>query len=278
MEEILIRLGQLVTDFSEIQDIDINPLVIQGGQPVVVCASVRVGRPNRKAPMHLVISSYPNQYETKMTTKGGIDIFIRPIRPEDAPLLVALFEDLSPRSVYLRFFSPLKQLSRRMLARFTQIDYDREIALVALPTHPAEEKMLGVARLIVERNGKSAEFAVLTGDPCQGKGIGAELLGRCLNIAKERCIEHVWGAGAGREHQHACPGKETELFRQKNTRRGRIPIGEIPGSGLKTGISHAQQKMHDRADPEYHDRCSSLLQPVKFLDDNSLIHFPNRLI
>ena len=108
-------------------------------------------------------------------------------------MLLTLFESLSPRSIYLRFFSPLKHLSHRMLARFTQIDYDREIALVALPAAPAEEKMIGVARLIVEKNQKSAEFAVLTGDPWQGKGIGAELLRRCLNIAKERTIEHVWG-------------------------------------------------------------------------------------
>jgi acetyltransferase len=146
------------------------------------------------APLHLVISSYPDQYEGNARTTMGVDIFVRPIRPEDAPLLVELFESLSPKSVYMRFFSPLKHLSHSMLARFTQIDYDREIALVALSESRLKEKMLGVARVINERNQKHAEFAVAVGDQWQGKGIGAELLERCLTIAKERNIETVWGS------------------------------------------------------------------------------------
>lgn len=145
------------------------------------------------APLHLVISSYPDQYEGNAKTTMGIDIFVRPIRPEDAPLLVELFESLSPKSVYMRFFSPLKHLPPSMLARFTQIDYDREIALVALPESRLKERMLGVARVINERNQKHAEFSVVVGDKWQGKGIGAELLKRCLKIAKERNIETVWG-------------------------------------------------------------------------------------
>ncbi|MBW2574619.1 MAG: GNAT family N-acetyltransferase [Deltaproteobacteria bacterium] len=122
------------------------------------------------------------------------ELFIRPIRPEDAPLLVQLFESLSKQSVYFRFFSPLKQLPHRMLARFTQIDYDREIALVALWEPEPNEKMLGVARVITDvYNRKHAEFSVIVGDSWQGKGIGAELLKRCLSISKERGIEKVTG-------------------------------------------------------------------------------------
>ncbi len=124
----------------------------------------------------------------------GVDLFVRPIRPEDAPLLVELFESLSPKSVYMRFFSPLKHLPHNMLARFTQIDYDREIALVALPDSRLQEKMLGVARVINERNQKHAEFSVVVADQWQGKGIGSELLKRCLAMAKERNIETVWGS------------------------------------------------------------------------------------
>jgi acetyltransferase len=121
------------------------------------------------------------------------EFLIRPIKPEDAPLMVQLFESLSPLSVHFRFFGPLKQLPHSMLVRFTQIDYDREIALVALCESESNEKMLGVAHIITEINRKQAEFSVVVGDPWQGKGIGAELLKRCLSIAKERGIEKVWG-------------------------------------------------------------------------------------
>ena len=160
------------------------------------------------APLHLVISSYPDKYEGNARTTMGIDIFVRPIRPEDAPLLVELFESLSPKSVYMRFFSPLKHLSPSMLARFTQIDYDREIALVALPESRLKERMLGVARVINERNQKHAEFSVVVGDKWQGKGIGAELLKHCLKIAKERNIETVWGSVLAENVQMLKLGKK----------------------------------------------------------------------
>jgi acetyltransferase len=182
-----------VTAFAEIEELDINPLVVTQNSFCAVDARVLLKPSGVKAPLHLVISPYPNQYEAHVTTKEKDRIFIRPIRPEDAPLLVELFNTLSPRSVYYRFFTPLKKLPHSMLARFTQIDYDREIALVAMPESESVEKILGVARVIMERNLKNAEFSVVVGDPWQGKGIGAELLKRCLSIARERRIEKIWG-------------------------------------------------------------------------------------
>ena len=160
----------------------------------VVDARVLLKPSQTPAPLHLVISSYPDQYEGNARTTMGIDIFVRPIRPEDAPLLVELFESLSQKSVFMRFFSILKHLAHRMLARFTQIDYDREIALVALSESQLKDKMLGVARVINERKQKHAEFSLVVGDQWQRKGIGSELLKRCLAIAKERNIETVWGS------------------------------------------------------------------------------------
>jgi len=193
LEEILIRLAQLVTDFPEIEELDINPLLVKGNNACVVDARVRLKPSKIPSPLHLAISPYPDQYEGKARTTTGVDIFVRPIRPEDAPLLVEHFESLSPKSVYMRFFSPLKHLPHSMLARFTQIDYDREIALVALAESGLKEKMLGVARVINERNQKHAEFSIVVADQWQGKGIGFELLKRCLTIAKKRNIETVWG-------------------------------------------------------------------------------------
>jgi acetyltransferase len=87
----------------------------------------------------------------------------------------------------------LKQLSSTMLARFTQVDYDREIAMVAIAESGSSEQMLGAARVILQHNLKDAEFAVLVGDPWQGKGIGAHLLATCLDIARERRFRIIWG-------------------------------------------------------------------------------------
>jgi acetyltransferase len=143
--------------------------------------------------MHLCISPYPAQYESRLHLAGVGDLSIRPIRPEDATLLVELFDTLSPRSVYYRFFSPMRQLSHAMLARFTQTDYDREIALVAILESGSMEKMLGAARVMLQHNLKDAEFAVLVGDAWQGRGIGAHLLRNCLKIAGERGFGRIWG-------------------------------------------------------------------------------------
>jgi len=208
LEEILVRLAQLVTDFAEIEELDINPLVATENGFSAVDARILLKSSEKPAPLHLIISPYPDQYEEHSTTNAGVDIFIRPIRPEDAPLLVELFESLSPRSVYLRFFTPMKSLPHSMLARFTQIDYDRHIALVAISESQLEEKMLGVARVILGRNHREAEFSVVVSDPWHGKGIGASLLQRCLTIAKERGIQKVTGTVLAENTQMMALGRK----------------------------------------------------------------------
>lgn len=160
------------------------------------------------APLHRVKSRYPDQYEEHTTTNKGIDIFIRPIRPEDASLLVDLFESLSPRSKYMRFFTHVKCLTKSMLTQFTQIDGDREIALVALSESGSEEKVLGVARVIAGHNQKQAEFSVIVADPWQGKGIGAALLHRCIFMAKERGIQRLIGIVLAENTQMLALGRK----------------------------------------------------------------------
>jgi acetyltransferase len=167
LEEILIRLSQLVTDFPEIEELDINPLMVIKDDFCAVDARVLLKSTPVPPPLHLVISPYPNQYEVRIQHNEVGELFIRPIRPEDAPLLVQLFESLSPQSILFRFFSPLKMIPQRMLARFTQIDYDREIALVALCGPGLNAKMLGVARIITDvYNRKHAEFSVIETHKC----------------------------------------------------------------------------------------------------------------
>jgi len=193
LEEILIRLSQLVTDFSEIAELDINPLILLEDQASAVDARVIIKPSLVLGPHHLVISPYPNQYETTMTIKGERTLFIRPIKPEDAPLLKDLFHTLSAESIYYRFFSPLKTFPEKMIALFTQIDYDRDIALVAIDNTQSTEKMLGVARLMGNPGGMEAEFSVVISDACQGMGIGATLMDFLIAIAKERDMKSIWG-------------------------------------------------------------------------------------
>lgn len=193
LEEIMIRLSRLVSDFPEIQEMDINPVMVKNGTALSVDARVLVKPSTVEPSMHLIISPYPWRYEAEDRTVDDQPIFVRPIRPGDAPLLIEHFNALSANSVYMRFFTPMKQLSHTMLIRLTQVDYDREIALIALIDEGGEKKMAGVARVIFEPDGQRGEFAVAVADRWQGKGIGASLLKRCLVGAKKQGLKTAWG-------------------------------------------------------------------------------------
>jgi acetyltransferase len=193
LEEMIIRLSQLLIDFPRIAELDMNPVLIKDGRPEAVDARILVSEEDLPSPLHLVISAYPEEDETHLVTQEGARLFIRPVRPEDAPLFQSFFKVLSPTTIYNRFFSHVKELSPKMLARFTQIDYDREIALVAFDDDPGAERMLGVARIMGNPDGKEGEFAVVVGDPWHGKGIGSSLLQNCLSTAERRGFQRVWG-------------------------------------------------------------------------------------
>ncbi len=193
LEEIMGRLSQLVADFAEIESVDMNPVFIVEGKAVVADVRARIKPALRAAPWHLVVSPYPNQLESLVVLPDVGQILLRPVRPEDAPLVRDLFQTLSAQSIYYRFFSPLKILPQHMLARFTQIDYDREIALVAILEPETTEKMIGMARVITGPDGETAEFAILVGDQWHGRGVGAALLRRCLAFSQLYNIRSVSG-------------------------------------------------------------------------------------
>ncbi len=193
LEEMIVRLSQLLIDFPEIAELDMNPVLIKDRNPVAVDARILVSPIAVPSSLHLVIGPYPEEEASHMVSEDGRRIFIRPVKPEDAPLFTALFKVLSPTTIYYRFFGPVKELQPEMLARFTQIDYDREIALVAINEDSETDRMLGVARIIGDPDGMTGEFAVLVGDPWQGKDIGSNLLDKCLSIAKKQNFKTIHG-------------------------------------------------------------------------------------
>lgn len=196
-------------DFPEIVEMDINPVMVKDGEAWAVDARIKLVRAeSQSVASHLVISPYPQHLERHDLTDLDMPLFIRPIKPEDATLFAELFKTLTPTSIYYRFFSVVKSLTPEILARFTQVDYDREISFVALDDRAGEEQMLGIANIIGEPDGKKGEFSVLIGDPWHGVGIGAKLLLQCLRIAQERGMELVWGTVLAENHYMLALGKK----------------------------------------------------------------------
>jgi len=233
LEEILIRLSQLSTDYAQIQEIRIDPLMVIETTLSAVSARICVRPTDVPAPQHLVIAPYPNEYETPLWLPQTGDILLRPIRPEDAPLLKNLFAMLSTRSIYYRFFAPLKELPSEMLARFTQVDYDREIAMVAVRENAAgQEEILAVGRIIKALDPTTAEFSILVADRWHGRGIGAALLHLCLRIAKAQGIRKIWGCVLAENTHMLALGRKLHFNIQRGQDLGeyelRMDLDDLP--------------------------------------------------
>jgi acetyltransferase len=138
----------------------------------------------------LSIRPYPQELEQKISLAAIGDMLVRPIRPEDAPALERMFHAISPEDVRLRFFSALNELPPRLRARLTQIDYDREMAFVALS---GDGQVLGVTRLAADPDNREAEFAVLIRSDFKGKGLGWKLMQRLISYAQGRRTEILFG-------------------------------------------------------------------------------------
>jgi acetyltransferase len=198
LEELLVRFSQLVVEQPWIKEIDINPLLASPEGLLALDARVVIheGALTEDQLPHPAIRPYPSQYVESWALKDGTPVVIRPIRPEDEPAMIKFHERLSDRSVYLRYFQPLK-LSQRVaherLTRICFIDYDREMALVVEKDHPdtGEKEILAVGRLSRLRGVNEAECAVLIRDEYQHLGLGKELFRRSLEVARNEKIARV---------------------------------------------------------------------------------------
>jgi acetyltransferase len=141
----------------------------------------------------MAIHPYPAQLESEWRADDGTRVRIRPIRPEDAQLEAEFVRGLSAQTRYLRFMGSVKDLTPAMLARFTQVDYDREMALIALVEEDGRERQIGVVRYIINPDGDSAEFAAVVSEAWQGRGLGRELMLKLIAIARARGVKILSG-------------------------------------------------------------------------------------
>ncbi len=220
LETMLLQLSQLAVDIPEIAELDMNPVLVKDGLPLAVDARILLTAAPAVAPMHLVISPYPAQYELCTTTRSGLRLTIRPIQPEDAEPFIELFKTLSPTSVYYRFFRHMRSLSPELLAMLTQVDYDRHLALVAIDETSSPERMLGVARFIADPDLSHTEFSIMVGDPWQGQGVGAALLLHLLRVAKKQGVERVWGTVLRENTQMINLGRKAGFSSKFNIEEG----------------------------------------------------------
>jgi acetyltransferase len=208
LEQVLLRVSEMVCELPHLREMDINPIIVDESGAVAVDARIVID----SAPQatngrssdynHLSILPYPARYEKTLPMRGGGEYTIRPIHPDDATMLKKLVNELSPESRYFRFVSSMAELPPSMLARFTLIDYDREMALVAVVkerTASAEghitetERIVGVSRYVTNPDQSSCEFALVVADDFNGKGMGSRLMESIMDVARDKGLAEIEG-------------------------------------------------------------------------------------
>jgi len=195
---LLYKFAYLVMDFPQIKEIDINPYVVDDTGGVVLDAKIvldeNVDPDNIKTYSHLVVSPYPRELISEWKMSDDTDVLIRPIKPEDEAMERELFRRISKQTEYFRFFGYIGEVTHEMLTRYTQIDYDREMALVAIVKEGDKDAIAGVVRLVSDSNNEAAEFAILVADHWQGKGLGNKFMNLIMEIAMKRNIKKVYAS------------------------------------------------------------------------------------
>ena len=197
LEEIMVQFSQMLVDFPQLKEVDINPLFINEKEAVALDARIVIDKERVLAPPepheHLVISPYPKKYETTWKLRDGRTVLLRPIKPEDEPMWLEMFKNFSEQSIRYRFFEIIKDTPHEVRIRYCNIDYDREVAIVAEMAEDGRRRILGVVRLIMEPDLKTGEVAFIVADPWQGLGLGSKMLDYMIEICKDKKLETIYG-------------------------------------------------------------------------------------
>jgi acetyltransferase len=204
LEHVLLRVSEMVCELPQLREMDINPIIVDESGAVAVDARIVIESAPATARnyAHLAILPYPARYEQVWPLRGGGEYTIRPIHPDDAQMLQDLVQNLSPESRYYRFVSSMTELPASMLSRLTLIDYDREMALVAIHRErkAAEngeivetERIVGVSRYITNPDKSSCEFSLVVADDFNGKGLGSRLMLSIMEEARDKGLAEIEG-------------------------------------------------------------------------------------
>lgn len=192
----LVKTSQLVSDFPEIAELDINPLLANAHGCLALDARVKLQKiaEGTHPAQRLSIQPYPKELEDIVTLRDGSEMFVRPVRPEDEPALHDLVDRSSPDDIRLRFFAPLKRLSHSLAARLTQIDYEREMSMVAQPVDADhQDAIYGIVRIAGDPNLERAEYAVMVRSDQKGRGIGYMLMSQIIDYARRKGYHEIFG-------------------------------------------------------------------------------------
>ncbi len=195
LESVLLRVSEMVCELPMLSEMDINPLIVDENGVLAADARVVVEfrPPNADRYSHMAVYPYPTHLVTRLQLADGTDLTIRPIRPEDAELVQDFVRNLSEQSRYFRFMNSVQELSHAMLIRFTQIDYSREMALIAVTEEHGKEIEIGVARFATNPDGESCEFALAISDSMHGKGLGQKLMTALMDAARSKGLKVIEG-------------------------------------------------------------------------------------
>ncbi|MBK6651084.1 MAG: bifunctional acetate--CoA ligase family protein/GNAT family N-acetyltransferase [Betaproteobacteria bacterium] len=208
LEQVLLRVSEMVCELPQLREMDINPIIVDESGAVAVDARIVIDNASQgidghsRNYNHLAILPYPARYEQVWPLRGGGQVTVRPIHPDDAQMLQRLVRELSPENRYFRFVSSIAELPPSMLSRFTLIDYDREMALVAvIRERKADdagefietERIVGVSRYITNPDKSSCEFSLLVADDMGGMGLGSRLMLSIMEVARDKGLSEIDG-------------------------------------------------------------------------------------
>jgi acetyltransferase len=197
---LLVKLAQLAADVPELRELDLNPVLADQNGLIAVDARIAVAAvdPAHDRPLRhprFAIRPYPQEWERHADLQDGTKLFVRPVRPEDEPLYSPFFAAVTPEDLRLRFFAPVKEFGHTFIARFTQIDYARAMAFIALDQSSGE--MLGVVRLHADANYERGEYAILVRSDVKGRGLGYLLMQMIIEYARAEGLKIIHGEVLG---------------------------------------------------------------------------------
>jgi acetyltransferase len=189
----LMKLSQLAADLSEVAELDINPLLADGQGVLALDARIRVQPPLPPGTPRFAIRPYPQHLVQHLTLRDGQAVTLRPVRPEDEPAMRDMLQQSSPDDIRLRFFGPMRKFDHEFAARLTQIDYDREMALVAEAEEGGRAVLLGAVRIIADPDNIAAEYGIMVRSDLKGQGLGYRLMTEIIAYARSRKLARIFG-------------------------------------------------------------------------------------